>query len=87
MKRTDDTCNIVSRRYHPEEAAMLKLLTCRDFFIDKIRRNIGNNRNLTYEKVDEFFKRNQIIMEDLNRLNADMAQILDEPYTPPRGYR
>jgi hypothetical protein len=87
-KKTDDTYNIISRHhFHPEESAVLKMIICRDFYMDKIRRSIGDNSKLTYEKVNEFFERNNNIMAELNRLNADMAQILGDKYTPPRGYK
>ena len=72
-------------RYSPE-ASLLKLIICHNFFIEQIRRNIGSNKKLTYEKVNELFERNQKIMEEINLLNADMGQILGHKYSPPRGY-
>ena len=66
-KKTDDTYNIISRHhYHPEESAVLKMIICRDYFMAKIRSNIGSNKELTYDKINEFFQRNQMIMEELN---------------------
>ena len=72
-------------RYSPD-ATLLKLIICHNFFIEQIRRNIGSNKKLTYEKVNELFERNQKIMEEINLLNADMGQILGHKYSPPRGY-
>jgi len=73
-------------RYSPE-ASLLKLIICHNYFIEQIRSNIGNRKELTYERVTDFFDRNQKIMEEINLLNADMGQILGHKYSPPRGYQ
>ena len=87
-KRSDDSFKILTRHhYHPEESALLNMISCRNFYMDKIRSNIGSNKALTYDKINEFFQRNQMIMEELNRLNSDMAQILGDKYSPPRGFK
>ena len=47
---------------------------------------MGRNSNITFEKAQEFIERSQQIREEINLLNAEMCQLMDWDYTPPRGF-
>jgi len=48
--------------------------------------NMGRNKNIKFEKAQEFIERSQKIKEDINLLNAEMCQVMGWEYRPPRGF-
>jgi len=78
---------VLRNRYHPEDSSIINMLICRNYYIDQIRKQIGINKNLTFEKVSELFQHNQKILVDINNLNTEMAQLLGLKYLPPGGYK
>jgi hypothetical protein len=47
---------------------------------------MGRNKNITFEKAQEFIERSQQIREEINQLNAEICELMDWDYTPPRGF-
>jgi hypothetical protein len=47
---------------------------------------MGRDKNLTFDKAQEFIERSQQIREDINLLNAEMCLLMKWDYTPPRGF-
>ena len=47
---------------------------------------MGRNKNLTFEKAQEFLERSRQIREEINLLNEEMCQLMKWNYTPPRGF-
>jgi len=47
---------------------------------------MGRNSNITFEKAQEFIERSQQIREEINLLNAEMCELMEWDYTPPRGF-
>ena len=48
--------------------------------------NLGLNKNITFEKTQESIERSQKIRKEINQLNAEMCELMDWDYTPPRGF-
>ena len=77
--------DVISRKTR-DQSDFISMLNTHDNVLYQLRMNMGRNKNLTFEKAQEFIERSQQIREDINLLNAEMCQLMKWDYTPPRGF-
>ena len=80
-----DDIDIISRKTR-DQSDFISMLNTHDNVLYQLRMNMGRNKNLTFEKAQEFIERSQQIREEINLLNAEMCQLIRWDYTPPRGF-
>ena len=84
-KVSRDDIDVISRKTR-DQSDFISMLNTHDNVLYQLRMNMGRNRNLTFEKAQEFIERSQQIREEINLLNAEMCQLMKWNYTPPRGF-
>ena len=62
------------------------MLNTHDNVLYQLRMNMGRNRNLTFDKAQEFIERSLRIKDEINLLNTEMCQLMNWEYRPPRGF-
>ena len=80
-----DDIDVISRKTR-DQSDFISILNSHDHVLYQLRMNMGRNRNLTFEKAQEFLERSRLIREEINLLNAEMCQLMKWNYTPPRGF-
>ena len=80
-----DDIDVISRKTR-DQSDFITMLNTHDNVLYKLRMNMGRDKNLTFEKAQEFIERSQQIREEINLLNAEMCQLMNWDYTPPRGF-
>lgn len=85
-KAKRDDIDIISRRTM-DQGDFIGLLNNLDHVLYQLRMNMGRNRNIRFDKAQEFIERSQKIKEDINLLIAEMFQEMRYEYKPPRGFR
>ena len=80
-----DDIDIISRKTR-DQSDFISMLNTHDNVLYQLRMNMGRDKNLTFDKAQEFIERSQQIREDINLLNAEMCQLMKWDYTPPRGF-
>ena len=80
-----DDIDIISRKTR-DQSDFISMLNTHDNVLYQLRMNMGRNRNLTFDKAQEFIERSQQIREEINLLNAEMCEVMGWDYTPPRGF-
>jgi len=80
-----DDIDIISRKTR-DQSDFITMLNTHDNVLYQLRMNMGRDKNLTFDKAQEFIERSQQIREDINLLNAEMCQLMKWDYTPPRGF-
>ena len=80
-----DDIDIISRKTR-DQSDFISMLNTHDNVLYQLRMNMGRNKNLTFDKAQEFIERSQQIREEINLLNAEMCQLMKWDYTPPRGF-
>ncbi len=80
-----DDIDVISRKTR-DQSDFISILNSHDHVLYQLRMNMGHNRNLTFEKAQEFLERSRQIREEINLLNAEMCQLMKWNYTPPRGF-
>ena len=84
-KVSRDDIDVISRKTR-DQSDFITMLNTHDNVLYKLRMNMGRDKNLTFEKAQEFIERSQQIREEINLLNAEMCQLMNWDYTPPRGF-
>lgn len=80
-----DDIDVISRKTM-DQSDFISMLNTHDNVLYQLRMNMGRNKNITFEKAQEFIERSQQIREEINLLNAEMCQLMKWDYTPPRGF-
>ena len=80
-----DDIDVISRKTR-DQSDFISMLNTHDNVLYQLRMNMGRNRNLTFEKAQEFLERSRQIREEINLLNAEMCRLMKWNYTPPRGF-
>ena len=80
-----DDIDVISRKTR-DQSDFISMLNTHDNVLYQLRMNMGRNRNLTFEKAQEFIERSRQIREEINLLNAEMCRLMKWDYTPPRGF-
>ena len=80
-----DDIDIISRKTR-DQSDFITMLNTHDNVLYQLRMNMGRDKNLTFDKAQEFIERSQQIRENINLLNAEMCQLMKWDYTPPRGF-
>ena len=80
-----DDIDVISRKTR-DQSDFISMLNTHDNVLYQVRMNMGRNRNLTFEKAQEFLERSRQIREEINLLNAEMCRLMKWNYTPPRGF-
>lgn len=80
-----DDIDIISRKTR-DQSDFIGMLNTLDNLLYQLRMNMGRNKNITFEKAQEFIERSQKIKEEINLLNAEMCQEVGWDYRPPRGF-
>ena len=84
-KVSRDDIDVISRKTR-DQSDFITMLNTHDNVLYKLRMNMGRDKNLTFEKAQEFIERSQQIREEINLLNAEMCQLMNWDYKPPRGF-
>ena len=85
-KAVRDDIDVISRKTL-DQSDFINMLNTHDNVLYQLRMNMGRNKNITFEKAQEFIERSQVIREEINILNAEMCQMMGWDYTPPRGFK
>jgi hypothetical protein len=85
QKVVRDDIDVISRKTL-DQSDFISMLNTHDNVLHRLRMTMGRNSNITFEKAQEFIERSQQIREEINLLNAEMCQLMDWDYTPPRGF-
>jgi hypothetical protein len=80
-----DDIDVISRKTL-DQSDFITMLNTHDNVLHRLRMTMGRNKNITFEKAQEFIERSQQIREEINLLNAEMCELMDWDYTPPRGF-
>jgi len=80
-----DDIDVISRKTM-DQSDYIGMLNTLDNVLYQLRMNMGRNKNIKFEKAQEFIERSQRIKEDINLLNAEMCQVMGWEYRPPRGF-
>ena len=80
-----DDIDIISRKTR-DQSDFISMLNTHDNVLYQLRMNMGRNRNLTFDKAQEFIERSLRIKDEINLLNAEMCQLMNWEYRPPRGF-
>ncbi len=80
-----DDIDIISRKTR-DQSDFISMLNTHDNVLYQLRMNMGRNRNLTFDKAQEFIERSLKIKEEINLLNAEMCRLMNWDYRPPRGF-
>ena len=84
-KAKRDDIDLISRRTM-DQGDFIGMLNTLDHVLYQLRMNMGRNKNIKFEKAQEFIERSQQIKEDINLLNAEMCQVMGYEYKPIRGF-
>lgn len=77
--------DVISRKTR-DQSDFIGMLNTLDNVLYQLRMNMGRNKNIKFEKAQEFIERSQKIKEDINLLNAEMCKEMGWDYRPPRGF-
>ena len=80
-----DDIDVISRKTL-DQSDFITMLNTHDNVLHRLRMTMGRNSNITFEKAQEFIERSQQIREEINLLNAEMCELVNWDYTPPRGF-
>lgn len=80
-----DDIDVISRKTL-DQSDFITMLNTHDNVLHRLRMTMGRNSNITFEKAQEFIERSQQIREEINLLNAEMCELMNWDYTPPRGF-
>ena len=80
-----DDIDVISRKTL-DQSDFITMLNTHDNVLHRLRMTMGRNSNITFEKAQEFIERSQQIREEINLLNAEMCDLMEWDYTPPRGF-
>lgn len=80
-----DDIDVISRKTL-DQSDFIIMLNTHDSVLHRMRMTMGRNMKITFEKAQEFIERSQQIREEINLLNAEMCQLMEWDYTPPRGF-
>lgn len=80
-----DDIDVISRKTL-DQSDFITMLNTHDNVLHRLRMTMGRNNNITFEKAQEFIERSQQIREEINLLNAEMCELMEWDYTPPRGF-
>lgn len=80
-----DDVDVISRKTL-DQSDFITMLNTHDNVLHRLRMTMGRNKNITFEKAQEFIERSQQIREEINLLNAEMCELMEWDYTPPRGF-
>ena len=80
-----DDIDVISRKTR-DQSDFISMLNTHDNVLYQLRMNMGRNRNLTFEKAQEFLERSRQIREEINLLNAEICRLMKWNYKPPRGF-
>lgn len=80
-----DDIDVISRKTL-DQSDFITMLNTHDNVLHRLRMTMGRNKNITFEKAQEFIERSQHIREEINLLNAEMCELMEWDYTPPRGF-
>ena len=82
--KRDDTSVVFCRAR--DTGDFVNILNSNDNLVYQMRMNMGRRDSLTFEVVQSYIDRSRRIKEELNLMNAEMCQLLDYTYKPPRGF-
>lgn len=82
--KRDDTSVVFCRAR--DTGDFINILNSNDNLVYQMRMNMGRRESLTFEVVQSYIDRSRQIKEELNLMNAEMCQLLDYTYKPPRGF-
>lgn len=82
--KRDDTSVVFCRAR--DTGDFINILNSNDNLVYQMRMNMGRRESLTFEVVKSYIDRSRRIKEELNLMNAEMCQLLDYTYKPPRGF-
>ena len=80
-----DDIDVISRKTL-DQSDFITMLNTHDNVLHRLRMTMGRSSNITFEKAQEFIERSQQIREEINLLNAEMCELMNWDYTPPRGF-
>ena len=84
-KAKRDDIDVISRRTM-DQGDFIGMLNTLDHLLYQLRMNMGRNKNIRFERAQEFIERSQQVKEDINLLNAEMCQVMGYEYKPIRGF-
>jgi len=70
-----DDIDVISRKTM-DQSDFISMLNTHDNVLYQLRMNMGRNKNITFEKAQEFIERSQQIREEINQLNAEMCEMM-----------
>lgn len=85
QKVVRDDIDVISRKTL-DQSDFITMLNTHDNVLHRLRMTMGRNSIITFEKAQEFIERSQQIREEINLLNAEMCELMNWDYTPPRGF-
>ena len=77
---------VVISRKTMDQSDYIDMLNTLDNVLYQLRMNMWRNKNIKFEKAQEFIERRQKIKEEINLLNAEMCKEMGWDYRPPRGF-
>jgi len=80
-----DDIDVISRKTM-DQGDFIGMLNTLDNVLYQLRMNMGRNKNIKFEKAQEFIERSQKIKDEINLLNAEMCKEMGWDYRPPRGF-
>jgi len=84
MAKRDDV-EVVPRRA-AETNDFIRLLTSNDFIVNRLRQQLGRRNGVPVEQAVQFLERNEVLRQEMNKLNAEMCAAMGMDYRPPRGF-
>ncbi|ORJ61311.1 hypothetical protein [Geothermobacter hydrogeniphilus] len=84
MAKRDDV-EVVPRRA-AETNDFIRLLTANDFIVNRLRQQLGRRNGVPVEQAVQFLERNEVLRQEMNKLNAEMCVAMGMDYRPPRGF-
>ncbi len=69
-----DDIDVISRKTL-DQSDFITMLNTHDNVLHRLRMTMGRNKNITFEKAQEFIERSQQIREEINLLNAEMCEL------------
>ena len=82
--KRDDTSLVFCRAR--DTGDFINILNSNDNLVYQMRMHMGRRESLPFEVVQSYIDRSRRIKEELNLMNAEMCQLLDYTYKPPRGF-
>lgn len=80
-----DDMEVISRRA-AETNDFIRLLSANDYIINRLRNQLGRPSGVPVDQAVKFLERNEVLRQEMNKLNAEMCKSLGMSYRAPRGF-